>query len=96
MLCLVVVGLIIKIVRVARRNMLIKDKQTYDLPIVCICKIEDRVGFVLRREYDKASQDFWKPYRTGKVRYDHGGITARYGRYLEVPHVFVRTPFRRI
>ena len=80
---------VIGLIRNAIRNSRSYAKQYYDFPVICICEVQGRVGFVLRRDYDKASTDFWKQYRTGKVRYDKGHICARYGRYLEVKPVFV-------
>lgn len=44
---------------------------------------------VLRADYEKASQEYWKPYYKGRERYDFGHIATPRGRLIKVNPVFI-------
>lgn len=56
-----------------------------------MCEVNGRIGVVLRRDYDEASRNYWKPYYDATAKYDSGSSTAPYGHRLEVSPVFVFT-----
>jgi hypothetical protein len=58
-------------------------------PVVCVCKVNGRVGIVLRSDYQKASRAHWRQFQKGKAKYDSGFITASNGHIIEVKPVFV-------
>lgn len=64
-------------------------------PVICVCKVQGRVGVVLREDYDSASRKYWKPYYDGEEDYDAGHITAPCGQRLELAPVFVFEPQSR-
>lgn len=82
---LLVVYVVVQVIRGAR----LEHRQKYHRPIICICRVNGKIGVVLRKDYDKASQDYWKPYYDGKEDYDAGHIMAPSGRRLGVSPVFV-------
>jgi hypothetical protein len=88
---LLVVYVIVQVIRGSR----LEHQQRYHRPIICVCRVDGRVGIVLRKDYESASHQYWKPYYDGKEDYDAGHIMAPCGRRLEVSKVFVFEPHSR-
>lgn len=71
-----------------RDNRVIVKKQNTIKPVVCICEINGTVGVVLRRDYDTASQEYWRKIReVGEKK--NGRTDASQPVYLRVKPVFV-------
>jgi hypothetical protein len=59
-------------------------------PIVCVCEVNGRVGVVLRKNYNKASKLFWRPYLQGKTPHYNNEHNALFeGRLISVKPIFV-------
>jgi len=83
---LVLFGVIVAFGVMAQRY---EDRRKYHRPIVCMCEVNGRIGVVLRRDYNKASRRYWKPYYDAEKIYDAGYISAPDGFRIEVSPIFV-------
>ncbi len=57
-------------------------------PVVCVCRVNDRVGVVLRKDHNRGSRMEWAPYMKGEEHYDRIAEARCLGRILVVPNVF--------
>jgi hypothetical protein len=70
-----------------------RERRNQRRPIICVCYVNGfanrMIGVALRRDYDKASKEYWKRYFSGKEHYDAGHIAAPDGRRIKIPNTFV-------
>lgn len=72
-----------------------RKRRGRNIPVICVCFVQGRIGVVLRKDYDTASQKYWQPYLEGKEKYDFGYITQPQGCRLKVSPVFVFDPLSK-
>jgi hypothetical protein len=55
-------------------------------PVVCVCRIDGRVGIVLQRDLQKSARKYWWKYRLGKKCWECNTLTSidkrRSGNYI--------------
>ncbi len=46
-----------------------RTEKKHRKPIVCACRVGDRVGFVSQKVFLKGCVNYWKPYLAGEISY---------------------------